>query len=98
MTKPARGGPVRVHLVRHGETAWALTGQHTCKTDIPLTEPGERQALDLAPALRGVAFDMVLTSPSIRAQRTCILAGFGDERVTATDLAEWDYGDYNWRS
>ena len=85
---------LRVYLVRHGETAWSLTGQHTGKTDITLTPRGERQALALAPVLRTVGFDHVLTSPALRARRTCELAGFGGRAVIDTSLAEWDYGDY----
>ncbi len=80
--------------MRHGETAWSLTGQHTGKTDLPLTEHGEAEARTLAPLLSGIAFDHVFTSPRRRARRTAELAG----HVTAVvepDLSEWDYGDYD---
>jgi probable phosphoglycerate mutase len=86
--------PLRVYLVRHGETAWSLTGQHTGKTDVPLTPHGEQQALALAPVLGAGKFDHVLTSPALGARRTCELAGFGGQAVTVAGLAEWDYGDY----
>ena len=66
-----------VYLARHGETAWSLSGQHTGRTDLPLTERGERQARALGARLRGVNFAKVLTSPSQRARRTAELAGFG---------------------
>ena len=66
-----------VHVVRHGETAWSATGKHTGRTDIPLTEEGERKARGLRERLKGVAFDRVFTSPLQRAARTCELAGFG---------------------
>lgn len=79
-------------LVRHGETAWSLSGQHTGRTDIPLTARGEQDAAALKPRLAGRSFAKVLSSPSIRARRTCELAGFADVAVNDPDLFEWDYG------
>jgi len=86
-----------IYLARHGETAWSLSGQHTGRTDLPLTEHGEHQARSLSPRLRGVKFTKVLTSPSQRARRTAELAGFGNLAETDPDLAEWDYGQYEGR-
>src|SRR5437667_12883590 len=83
-----------VYLARHGETAWTRTGQHTGRTDVPLTARGERQARSLAQRLTGVAFARVLTSPLSRAQQTCKLAGFGSQAESDADLQEWDYGQY----
>jgi len=89
--------PLRLYYVRHGETAWSLSGQHTGATDIPLTENGEAGARELGPWLGRVAFTQVLTSPRQRARRTCELAGLGDVAEIEPDLAEWDYGDYEGR-
>ena len=86
-----------VYLARHGETAWSLSSQHTGRTDLPLTERGERQARALGERLRGANFAKVLTSPSQRARRTAELAGFGSLAETDPDLAEWDYGQYEGR-
>jgi probable phosphoglycerate mutase len=86
-----------VTLVRHGETAWSASGQHTGRTDIPLTEEGERKARALRDRLKGGAFDRVFTSPLQRAARTCELAGFGPAAVKDDDLLEWNYGDYEGR-
>ena len=86
-----------VYLARHGETAWSLSGQHTGRTDLPLTERGERQAHALGERLRGANFVKVLTSPSQRARRTAELAGFSNLAETDPDLAEWDYGQYEGR-
>jgi broad specificity phosphatase PhoE len=83
-----------IYLVRHGETAWSLSGQHTGRTDIPLTELGEQDARKLAERLRAVKFSRVFTSSLQRARRTCELAGLGDIAEIEPDLAEWDYGDY----
>jgi probable phosphoglycerate mutase len=80
-----------VCLVRHGETAWTISGQHTGRTDIPLTERGEQAARALGPRLRDWNFVQVLTSPLQRARRTAELAGFG-AAVSDDDLMEWDYG------
>jgi probable phosphoglycerate mutase len=84
----------QLFLVRHGETDWSLSGQHTGRTDVPLTAKGEWMARALEPCLRQIAFSRVLTSPRLRARRTCELAGLGMGDETELDLAEWDYGDY----
>jgi probable phosphoglycerate mutase len=83
-----------VYLIRHGETAWSLSGQHTGVTDIPLTEHGEDEARALSPLLRDIHFAAVLTSPRDRARRTCELAGLESHADIDQNLAEWDYGDY----
>lgn len=83
-------------LVRHGETAWTISGQHTGHSDIPLTEKGEQAVRALAPRLRDWNFTQVFTSPLQRARRTAELAGFG-EAIPDTDLMEWDYGAYEGR-
>lgn len=85
---------MELYYMRHGETAWSLTGQHTGKTDLPLTEHGEAEAQALSTLLRGVTFDHVFTSPRQRARRTAELTGHAKARVEP-DLAEWDYGDYD---
>lgn len=85
----------QVILVRHGETAWSLSGQHTGRSDIPLTPRGEELARGLGPRLRDRRFAHVLTSPLQRAKRTCEIAGFGDRAVDEPDLMEWDYGRYD---
>jgi broad specificity phosphatase PhoE len=83
----------RLWLVRHGETEWSRDGRHTSTTDLELTSEGERVARELAPRLAVEDFDLVLTSPRIRARRTAELAGFPDAEITP-DLVEWDYGEY----
>ena len=85
------------YLGRHGETAWSLSGQHTGRTDLPLTERGERNARALGERLRGLVFARVFTSPLQRAVRTCELAGFGAVAEIDSDLVEWDYGQYEGR-
>jgi len=85
-------------LIRHGETAWSRSGQHTGRTDIPLTEQGERQAVLLGRRLAGREFALVLTSPLQRARETCRLAGYGGAAREEPDLREWDYGVYEGRT
>lgn len=87
----------QIYLVRHGETEWSLTGRHTGKTDISLTEVGRAQATALGDRLRDRAFALVLTSPLSRAADTARLAGFPDARVEP-DLREWDYGEFEGRT
>ncbi|MFS4090969.1 histidine phosphatase family protein [Streptomyces sp. AF1A] len=80
-------------LVRHGETEWSRSGQHTSWTDLPLTGHGEEQAKSLAPLLAGRAYALVLSSPLSRALRTAELAGLPGV-APDPDLHEWDYGGY----
>jgi probable phosphoglycerate mutase len=88
---------LRLYFVRHGETEWSLSRQHTGRTDIPLTANGETQALSLVPWLSRRHFTHVLTSPSQRAARTCELAGLSAHAVAEPDLMEWNYGEYEGR-
>jgi broad specificity phosphatase PhoE len=83
-----------IYIARHGETAWTITGQHTGRTDLPLTAQGERNARALAGRLDGLTFTKVFTSPLQRAHRTCELAGFGLVAEIDSDLIEWNYGTY----
>ncbi|MFY0571060.1 histidine phosphatase family protein [Archangium lansingense] len=85
--------PVLV-LVRHGDTAWSRSGQHTGRTDIPLLEEGRRMATRLREPLRAWDFAAVWTSPLSRASETCALAGYGDVAQLRSDLMEWDYGSF----
>ena len=84
----------QLYLIRHGETEWSLSGQHTGRTDISLTTRGEAEARALQPLLGAITFTAVLTSPLQRARRTCELTGLGATADLESDLAEWDYGAY----
>jgi probable phosphoglycerate mutase len=86
-----------IYLARHGETAWTVANRHTGRTDLPLTERGERNAVNLHDRLRGLTFSHVLVSPLARARRTCELAGFAAAAEVVPDLGEWDYGAYEGR-
>ena len=87
------GVPGEVWLVRHGETEWSRDHKHTSTTDLDLTDEGVRVAAELRDRLAGESFDLVLTSPMLRARRTAELTGHPDA-VVDDDLVEWAYGDY----
>src|SRR5262245_6675870 len=87
-----------IYLARHGETEWTVSGRHTGRTDLPLTQQGEAEARRLGERLRGQAFTSVLTSPLRRAVQTCATAGFGASAEIEPDLVEWDYGAYEGRT
>ncbi len=84
--------------MRHGETEWSANLRHTGRTDVMLTPTGVLQAKQLARALGGRTFALVLTSPLSRASETCRLAGYGDQAVVDENLLEWDYGEYEGRT
>ena len=90
MTAPEQ----QVYVIRHGETEWSLSGQHTGVTDIPLTENGRDLAKLLHPVLSKESFALVLTSPLQRAKETCKLSGLGDQADVDSNLTEWNYGEY----
>jgi probable phosphoglycerate mutase len=96
VSTPATSGPRppegRLILLRHGETEWSRTGQHTGRTDVPLTPRGEADARALGGSLGAFRFTLVLASPLQRARRTAELAGLAPE--LDDDLMEWDYGAY----
>ena len=85
-------------LIRHGETAWSLSGAHTGRTDIPLTDAGRENAAAIGRYLEGRRFALVLVSPLERARETCRLAGMETTAIIDPDLSEWDYGDYEGRT
>lgn len=94
-TPGPEAGPLRLWLVRHGETEWSAGGRHTGTTDVPLNATGRRQADALGRGLAalGLHFDAAWTSPLFRARETAERAGFGGARVL-DGLREWDYGEY----
>jgi probable phosphoglycerate mutase len=83
-----------VYIVRHGETEWSASGQHTSRTDLPLTDTGRQQAQAAAGTLAGIGFSLVLCSPLLRARETCRLCGFEQAAALCDELREWDYGEY----
>jgi probable phosphoglycerate mutase len=84
---------VELWLVRHGETEWSLSGAHTSRTDIPLTDHGRKRAEELREYLKDTTFAKVFTSPMQRARETCVIAGFAAQAVVEPQLMEWDYGE-----
>ena len=89
---------VELWLIRHGETEWSLSGAHTSRTDIPLTDRGRERAKGLRDFLGSKKFAAVFTSPMQRAKETCAIAGYADVAKIEPNLREWDYGVYEGRT
>jgi broad specificity phosphatase PhoE len=84
-------------VIRHGQTEWSRSGQHTSVTDLPLLPEGEDQARALRASLAGRSFKEVWVSPRLRARRTAELAGLTPTGID-DDLVEMDYGGYEGRT
>jgi len=89
---------MKLWLIRHGETEWSLSGAHTSRTDIPLTERGKQRAAKIRDYLAQRKFGLVLTSPLHRARETCRIAGYADVAQIDENLREWDYGIFEGRT
>lgn len=87
-----------IWLIRHGETEWSLSGAHTSRTDIPLTQKGRERASVIHSYLENKEFSLVLSSPRQRALETARIAGFGEAAFVDENLIEWDYGEYEGRT
>ncbi len=94
MTFPSSNPLPRLFLIRHGDTDWTDSHKHTGLTDIQLNSHGEDRARQLGARLQHENFSRVITSPLVRAERTCELSGFATRAERNADLVEWDYGDY----
>ena len=89
---------MKLWLIRHGETEWSLSGAHTSRTDIPLTERGKERAAKIRAYLAQRKFSLVLTSPLQRARETCRIAVYADVAQIEENLREWDYGIFEGRT
>ena len=95
---PPSNENLQLWLIRHGETEWSLSGAHTSRTDIPLTERGKERAARIRTYLAQRKFNLVLTSPLQRARETCRIAGYADVAQIEENLREWDYGIFEGRT
>ena len=89
---------MKLWLIRHGETEWSLSGAHTSRTDIQLTERGKHRAAKIRDYLAQRKFSLVLASPLQRARETCRIAGYADVAQIEENLREWDYGIFEGRT
>jgi probable phosphoglycerate mutase len=80
----------KLFLIRHGETIWSRSGQHTSYTDLELTEHGIKEASLIKGALP--PFNQVFISPLKRAKQTAEILGL--KGPILKELTEWNYGIY----
>jgi probable phosphoglycerate mutase len=88
--------PLRLLLVRHGETAFTAQRRYSGRGDIPLTERGLAQARAVARRLAGAnrPIDAVVTSPLERCVQTAEIVAGGAPIVVDDDLVECDFGEW----
>jgi probable phosphoglycerate mutase len=89
---------LRLFIMRHGETEWTLSGQHSGRAAISLTENGKAEAKAMGERIRDIEFSTILVSPLHRARQTCEWAGLSEHAKFDEDLAEWDNGGYEGRT
>ena len=74
-----------------------MSGRHTGRTDLPLTELGVAQATGVGPVIERLlegAKPIVFTSPLQRAMQTAKRALPGEQATQVDSLMELDYGAY----
>lgn len=87
---------MKMYIIRHGQTPWNARKCLQGRSDVDLNENGIYLAELTGKALRDVTFDMVFTSPLIRAKHTaqCILAGRKVPIIEDERLIEISFGIY----
>ncbi|NHV10648.1 2,3-diphosphoglycerate-dependent phosphoglycerate mutase GpmB [Cronobacter turicensis] len=85
---------LQVYLVRHGETQWNAERRIQGQSDSPLTEKGERQAMQVAQRAKALGITHIITSDLGRTQRTAeiIAQGCGCDVILDPRLRELDMG------
>ena len=87
---------MNIYFIRHGETDWNKVRKLQGQIDIPLNEFGRQLAVETAPALKDISFDIVFTSPLGRAKETMeIVLGGRDVKVVEDErIMEMGFGIY----
>lgn len=97
-----RGAPVRVLLLRHGQTEMSAAGVFSGRSDPDLTDLGVEQARRAASFLAarqdaGQGIDRIISSPLARTRQTAAAAAdrLGlevevDDNLIETDFGEWE--------
>jgi broad specificity phosphatase PhoE len=83
------------YFIRHGETDWNQRNIIMGSIDIPLNEVGLKQAQEAAEILKEESFDIIISSPRIRARQTAeIIAKKAHRQILLEqDLAERIWGE-----
>ena len=61
---------MKIYFIRHGETIWNKEKKIQGQSDIPLNEYGKELAYITSEAIKDIPFDIVYSSPLIRAKET----------------------------
>jgi len=81
---------MRLILLRHGRTGFL--GRYVGSSDVPLSEDGREQILDLRPNLGTMKIDAMLVSPMLRCTESARLLDLGLPMQLDPDLREIDFG------
>jgi len=89
---------MKVYIVRHGEVPHNALKQYN-SLDEDLTDNGIQQALELRNTIKDIKFDIVISSPLLRAKHTeNILTYYDDSLITDDRLRERDCGNLSGQS
>lgn len=87
-----------INLIRHGETNWNVEHRYQGSTDTPLNDLGRKQVTWLADSIRGETWDVIYSSPSVRAFDTArgvaVAIGIDEDAIIKDrNLMERAYGE-----
>jgi broad specificity phosphatase PhoE len=87
---------MKLYVIRHGETEWNQQKVMQGSIDIPLNENGKEQALKTGELLKNIHFDLIISSPLLRAKETSeiINKNYNKEIIIDERLSERNYGEF----
>lgn len=89
---------MKVYVIRHGEVSSNIEGIYN-RIDDELNEEGIKQAKEMRDKIKDIDYDVIISSPLIRAKQTSEIINASDKQIIYDDrLKERDAGSFKGRS